>query len=87
MSPLTFLLQQKSFKRKIPYDWSRYTHLVMRVRGDGRPYMLNIMMDQFFDVNWFDQYNYILFTRGGPYWQVAKVSVNSAIIFVSLTRF
>ncbi|KAL5008466.1 hypothetical protein ScPMuIL_014047 [Solemya velum] len=66
----------KSFKRKIPYDWSRYTHLVMRVRGDGRPYMLNIMMDQFFDINWFDQYNYILFTRGGPYWQVAKIPLS-----------
>lgn len=45
----------------------------MKVRGDGRPYMLTISMDRFFDVGWFDQYHYTLFTHGGPYWQTAKV--------------
>ena len=45
----------------------------MRVRGDGRPYQLNLSMNRRYDVAWFDIYNYALFTRGGPYWQVAKV--------------
>jgi len=46
----------------------------MRVRGDGRPYHLNLRMDRRYDVAWYDIYTYVLFTRGGPYWQVAKVS-------------
>ncbi|CAE1257363.1 MACROD [Acanthosepion pharaonis] len=63
----------KSFKRPIPYDLSRYTHLVLRVRGDGRTYMLNFQMDMTFDIHWDDVYNFALYTRGGPYWQVAKI--------------
>ncbi|XP_046352211.1 complex I intermediate-associated protein 30, mitochondrial-like [Haliotis rufescens] len=68
-SPSSF----KSFKRKVSYDWSIFNCLVMRVRGDGRTYMINIHMNRAFDVGWNDQYNYGLFTRGGPYWQVAKI--------------
>ena len=45
----------------------------MRVRGDGRPYQLLLRMDRRYDVQWLDIYTYVLFTRGGPYWQVAKV--------------
>jgi len=46
----------------------------MRVRGDGRPYQLVLGMYRVYDVMWFDTYAYALYTRGGPYWQVAKVS-------------
>lgn len=68
-SPPNFM----SFKRVRPYNWQEFTHLVMRVRGDGRPYQLHLRMDRHYDVAWFDIYTYALFTRGGPYWQVAKI--------------
>ena len=64
---------QKSFKRKIAYDWSRYSHLLVRCRGDGRAYQFIAHMDRYFDLNWHDNYSYALFTRGGPYWQTAMV--------------
>lgn len=68
-SPPNFI----SFSRVRPYDWELYTHLVMRVRGDGRPYTIVLRMHRQYDVQWLDVYNYVLFTRGGPYWQVAKI--------------
>lgn len=62
-----------SFKRPRPYEWSDYTHMLMRVKGDGRTYQIVIQMDRTYDLQWNDQYNYPLFTRGGPYWQIAKI--------------
>lgn len=64
----------KSFKRDSFHDWSNYTHLVMRVRGDGRTYMLTLGCAGYFDMTWNDQYHFGLFTRGGPHWQVSRVS-------------
>lgn len=64
---------KKSFERVTSYDWGRYTHMFLRIRGDGRNYMLNIHMNNYFDVTWYDVYNYPLYTRGGPYWQIVKV--------------
>ncbi|KAJ8898255.1 hypothetical protein PR048_003615, partial [Dryococelus australis] len=73
---------RKSFKRDSFLDWSVYTHLVLRVRGDGRSYMINLATCGAFDILWNDMFNYILFTRGGPYWQVAKVitTLNSEVL-------
>jgi len=51
----------------------------MRVRGDGRPYQLLLRMCRRYDVAWFDTFAYVLFTRGGPYWQVAKVKFYSSL--------
>lgn len=75
-SPPNFI----SFKRKRPYEWQSYTHLIMRVRGDGRPYQLLLRMDRRYDVQWLDIYTYVLFTRGGPYWQVAKIPFSKFIL-------
>jgi hypothetical protein len=50
-----------------------YAHIVLRVRGDGRSYMLSISTMGYYDIMWNDIYSYVLFTRGGPYWQVSKV--------------
>ncbi|XP_071453819.1 complex I intermediate-associated protein 30, mitochondrial [Hetaerina americana] len=64
---------KKSFHRESFHDWQMYTHLVMRVRGDGRPYILNISTAGYFDLFWNDIYSYALYTRGGPYWQISKI--------------
>ncbi|KAJ8963838.1 hypothetical protein NQ314_005353 [Rhamnusium bicolor] len=63
----------KSFKREAHLDWTSYNMLVMRVRGDGRSYLLNINTRGYYDLTWNDMYHYVLFTRGGPYWQVARI--------------
>lgn len=62
-----------SFKREVYLDWSLYNHLELRVRGDGRTYLLNISTAGYFDLHWNDMYSYPLYTRGGPHWQVTKI--------------
>lgn len=64
---------RKSFKREAYMNWSMYNTLVLRVRGDGRPYMINIGTEGFFDITWNDIYHYVLYTRGGPHWQITKI--------------
>lgn len=65
---------RKSFKRETYLEWSQYNMLRMRVRGDGRSYLINIAAEGEYDVLWNDVYHYVLYTRGGPYWQDVKVS-------------
>lgn len=55
----------------------------MKVRGDGRAYVINLGYDGFFDFNWYSLYSYFLFTRGGPYWQIAKVNILDNLILNS----
>ncbi|XP_031624576.1 complex I intermediate-associated protein 30, mitochondrial [Contarinia nasturtii] len=70
---VTSLGVKKSFQRDSYFDWGQYNTLVLRVRGDGRPYSLNLHSPGFFDVTWHDIYSYILYTRGGPHWQLVKI--------------
>lgn len=35
--------------------------------------MLNISTAGYFDLTWNDSYHYVLYTRGGPYWQFVKI--------------
>ena len=67
--------KQKSFKRESTYDWSQYNMLVLKVRGDGRSYLINLHCEGYFDLMWNDIYHFALYTRGGPHWQIAKVCI------------
>lgn len=62
-----------SFNRKKYYDWSNFNTLYLRVRGDGRPWMVNIYTDPYFSHQKDDLYSYFMFTRGGPYWEEIKI--------------
>ncbi|XP_036323109.1 complex I intermediate-associated protein 30, mitochondrial [Rhagoletis pomonella] len=64
---------RRSFKRESTYDWTQYNTLVMKVRGDGRNYLINLHTEGYFDLQWNDVYHFVLFTRGGPHWQIVKI--------------
>lgn len=72
---------QNHFERPIPYRFSGYTDLALRVRGDGRNYMVVIQMEHHFSVHWYDMYNYPLYTKGGPYWQFVKVNIAFQVLY------
>ncbi|CAH0690096.1 unnamed protein product [Spodoptera exigua] len=71
---------RKSFKRAGTFDWHLYNTLVLKVRGDGRSYLLNISCEGFYDITWNDIYHYVLYTRGGPYWQIAKIPFSKFVL-------
>lgn len=71
----TFCLSQASFDRKRYYDWTNFNTLHLRVRGDGRPWMINIGTETYYSHMKDDIYSYFLYTRGGPYWQDVKVRI------------
>ncbi|XP_077416135.1 complex I intermediate-associated protein 30, mitochondrial [Vanacampus margaritifer] len=62
-----------SFDRKKHYDWSGFNTLNLRVRGDGRPWVIIIGTETYFSHQKDDIYSYFLYTRGGPYWQEVKI--------------
>lgn len=74
----TILVPQSSFNRKKHYDWSPFNTLHLRVRGDGRPWMVNVAAETYFSHQKDDIYCYFLYTRGGPYWQEVKVGPGQA---------
>ncbi|XP_072532855.1 complex I intermediate-associated protein 30, mitochondrial [Salminus brasiliensis] len=61
------------FNKKKHFDWSHFNSLHLRVRGDGRPWMISLAPDTYFSHNADDLYCYFLYTRGGPYWQDVKI--------------
>ncbi|CAH2247472.1 jg27957 [Pararge aegeria aegeria] len=71
---------RKAFKRESTFNWTIYNTLVLKVRGDGRSYLLNISCEGYYDITWNDIYHYVLYTRGGPYWQIAKIPFSKFII-------
>ncbi|CAG9789216.1 unnamed protein product [Diatraea saccharalis] len=71
---------RKSFKREATYDWHLYNTLVLKVRGDGRSYLLNISCEGYYDITWNDIYHYVLYTRGGPYWQISKIPFSKFVL-------
>ncbi|XP_063627900.1 complex I intermediate-associated protein 30, mitochondrial [Cydia splendana] len=71
---------RKSFKRESTFDWHLYNTLVIKIRGDGRSYLLNLSCEGYYDITWNDIYHYVLYTRGGPYWQIAKIPFSKFIL-------
>ncbi|XP_001607064.1 complex I intermediate-associated protein 30, mitochondrial [Nasonia vitripennis] len=61
------------FKSKEQLDWSSFTHIVFRVRGDGRIYAVNLHLHRVTDICMYDTYHYFIWTRGGPYWQYVRI--------------
>ncbi|XP_068195374.1 complex I intermediate-associated protein 30, mitochondrial [Antennarius striatus] len=61
--------QLRAFNKKIFYDWTSFNSLHLRVRGDGRPWMVHIGTKMYYSLQKDDLYCYFLHTRGGPYWQ------------------
>ncbi|XP_038066651.1 complex I intermediate-associated protein 30, mitochondrial-like [Patiria miniata] len=70
-----------SFNRKKHMDLTPFNSLNLRLRGDGRAYMVNIMTEGYFTDYHDDIWSYFLFTRGGPYWQ--DVSIPFSKFFLS----
>lgn len=64
---------RQSFQRETALDWSPYNTMVLKVRGDGRNYLINCHTEGYYDVQWHDTYHYVLYTRGGPHWQTTRI--------------
>lgn len=62
-----------SFMREGRYEWQEFTHMVLRVRGDGRTYAISMRTPGSFNLTYFDTYTYGLYTTGGPYWQYVRI--------------
>lgn len=65
-----------AFGRTLHSDWSNFNTLHLRIRGDGRPWMVNIQSETYFSLQWDDLYHYFIYTRGGPYWQDVKIPLS-----------
>ena len=71
---MSSVVKTMAFGRNKDLEWIHYSDLCLKVRGDGRKYMINIRTEAEFDLAWNDLYKFPLFTRGGPYWQKVRVS-------------
>jgi len=67
----------KSFGRVDKLNWDLFSHLILRVRGDGRTYLVNLHYYEEMDILWNDIHQFPLFTRGGPYWQTVVIPFKS----------
>lgn len=68
------LEDRKSFNRKKFFSkWRNFSHLLLKIRGDGRSYKLMLHSPLSMDFTWGDSFSYPLHTHGGPYWQYEKI--------------
>nr|XP_033807648.1 complex I intermediate-associated protein 30, mitochondrial isoform X2 [Geotrypetes seraphini] len=75
-------MPQGAFNHRKHHDWSSFNALHLRIRGDGRPWMVNLGTEMYFSHQKDDLYNYFMFTRGGPYWQDVKASMAGVMIII-----
>ena len=57
--------------RDEPFDLDIFDTIELRLRGDGRSYFFNIHPESHSKD---DLYQAFIFTRGGPYWEIIRVS-------------
>lgn len=62
------------------YNWSKFNHLLLRFRGDGRVYRILLKGPNMQGLQEGSFYEYFLYTRGGPYWQVAKIPFSKFVL-------
>jgi len=66
--------KNKFFQVETSFDWRDYNTFEMRFRGDGRKYQIVVNTAAYHnDFQYYDNYSYPLYTRGGPYWQTIRV--------------
>ena len=70
---ITSIKQYYSFNREFQFNFHDWTHFLFKIKGDGRAYSIILYTPGFFSINNKTFYTYPLFTRGGPYWQYAKI--------------
>lgn len=71
---------ERSFFRVKYEDWRDFTHLTLRVRGDGRTYGIVIRTPGRFDVHYHNAFLCALHTRGGPYWQTVHIPFSKFVL-------
>ncbi|CAI2354772.1 unnamed protein product [Caenorhabditis sp. 36 PRJEB53466] len=68
------LEDRKAFNRKkFLSKWRNFSHLLLKIRGDGRSYKIMLHSPLSMDFTWGDSFSHPLHTHGGPYWQYEKI--------------
>ncbi|XP_031833688.2 complex I intermediate-associated protein 30 isoform X1 [Nomia melanderi] len=81
---ITTVPKRKAFQVRDYYDFEYYNCLVLRLRGDGRCYMINLLHDTYFNQpNKSDAHHYVMYTSGGPYWQDIKIPFSKFVYAVN----
>lgn len=62
------------------FNWNYFNHFVIRFKGDGRTYRILLKPQSLQGMQTESYYEYLLYTRGGPYWQVAKIPFSKFIL-------
>ncbi|CAH8514101.1 unnamed protein product [Schistosoma turkestanicum] len=68
--------ESRCFGFVMPYGLEAYSHLIIRYRGDGRKYQIVVLPRASWDFDRYASHQYTLYTRGGPYWQIAKIPLS-----------
>ena len=64
---------KRSFMRTQNLSLGQFNCFYLKIRGDGRNYMLVLRTPEHYTVTHNYHHMYPLHTRGGPYWQYAKI--------------
>lgn len=79
ITTLCDLLWQPTWYDNGCYDLSSYDALRLRIRGDGRKFVVNIQCESM--VKPTDVWQFFMFTRGGPYWEDITVRGQYSLLY------